>query len=497
MDKIKIPTELKKMNHIFVEAGYEAWLVGGAVRDMVCGKKASDWDLATNAQPQDVIRIFNKVIPTGIEHGTVTVVFMYSHIEVTTFRSETEYKDGRHPDNVLYAGTIEEDLSRRDFTMNAIAASLTDGHLCDPFHGQEDIKKGIIRTVGDPLERFSEDGLRPVRALRFASQLGFTIEASTFKAIRQTSEITAKISIERFRDEFIKMLSSKKPSVALKLMEQSGMLKQFLPELAICRDVIQADARGFHCFDVLDHLFYACDAASFYPEQKETSAKKNGTTLFMSVRIRLAALFHDVGKPAVKKVEQRSDIGTIYTFFNHEIESAEITNNVMERLKFPKSVTKLVCHLIKEHMFYYEPVWSDAAVRRFLLRITPPVVVYTEMDRSEALKQTLDDLFDLRIADVGGMTNTPCLMHKGAWSQNLIEFRDRIDSELSKQVVLTLHDLAISGKDLISEGIPAGKNLGIILNELLKAVIEDPTINTKIVLIEMARRLSCCDKTKD
>ena len=497
MKSIKIPTELKKMYQIFSKAGFEAWLVGGAVRDIVCGKKASDWDIATNAQPKDVIRIFHKVIPTGIEHGTVTVIFMGLHIEVTTFRTETAYKDGRHPESVLYAGTIEEDLSRRDFTMNAIAASLVDGHLCDPFRGQEDIKKGIIRTVGEPLERFSEDGLRPVRALRFASQLEFTLEPSTFKAIPQTSKITAKISIERFRDEFIKILSSKKPSIALKLMEQSGMLKQFLPELAVCRDVIQSDARGIHCFDVLDHLFYACDAATYYTDKNMTSAKKNGTAIFMSIKIRIAALFHDVGKPTVKKVEQRPDIGTIYTFFNHEKESAKITNTVMNRLRFPKAITKLVCHLISEHMFYYESIWSDSAIRRFLVRIAPPVGVYTEMDRSKALKQILDDLFDLRIADVAGMTNTPCLMHKGSWSQNLIEFRERLDAELLNQNALTLHDLAISGKDLIKEGIPAGKSLGIILNELLKAVVEDPSINTKVVLIEMAHKLSGCDKIKN
>jgi len=453
MKSIKIPTELKKMYQIFSKAGFEAWLVGGAVRDIVCGKKASDWDIATNAQPKDVIRIFHKVIPTGIEHGTVTVIFMGLHIEVTTFRTETAYKDGRHPESVLYAGTIEEDLSRRDFTMNAIAASLVDGHLCDPFRGQEDIKKGIIRTVGEPLERF--------------------------------------------RDEFIKILSSKKPSIALKLMEQSGMLKQFLPELAVCRDVIQSDARGIHCFDVLDHLFYACDAATYYTDKNMTSAKKNGTAIFMSIKIRIAALFHDVGKPTVKKVEQRPDLGTIYTFFNHEKESAKITNTVMNRLRFPKAITKLVCHLISEHMFYYESIWSDSAIRRFLVRIAPPVGVYTEMDRSKALKQILDDLFDLRIADVAGMTNTPCLMHKGSWSQNLIEFRERLDAELLNQNALTLHDLAISGKDLIKEGIPAGKSLGIILNELLKAVVEDPSINTKVVLIEMAHKLSGCDKIKN
>lgn len=487
MCRIKIPVELKKMNQIFSDAGYEAWLVGGAVRDIVCGTKASDWDVATNAQPNDVIRIFKKVIPTGIDHGTVTVIFMHSHIEVTTFRTETDYKDGRHPDSVSYASSIEEDLSRRDFTMNAIAASLVDGHLCDPYHGRDDIKKQIIQTVGNAKDRFNEDGLRPVRALRFASQLGFKIEQKTFDAIAQTSAVTAKISIERFRDEFIKMLSSKKPSVGLKLMEQSGTLKQFLPELTDCRNIIQADARGHHCFDVLDHLFYACDAASFYPEEKMTSAKKDGTAVFMSVRIRLAALFHDIGKPVVRKVEHQPEYGEIYTFFNHEKESAKITSVIMDRLRFPKSVTQLVCHLIEQHMFHYEPIWSDAAVRRFLIRVTPPVSVYTEMDKITALKQTLKDLFELRFADVAGMTNTPVLLHRGAWANTLLEFQDRIEQTINKAAVLTLRDLAVSGNDLIQIGIPAGRQLGKLLNSLLDAVIEDPSLNNKECLLNLVK----------
>ncbi|OJF76210.1 MAG: polynucleotide adenylyltransferase [Treponema sp. CETP13] len=490
MKKIRIPIELQKMNRIFIEAGYEAWLVGGAVRDLVCGKNASDWDIATNAQPEDIIKIFNKVIPTGIEHGTVTVIFMRHHIEVTTFRTEADYKDGRHPNKISYATTIKDDLSRRDFTMNAIAASLIDGHLCDPFNGRKDIKKGIIRTVGNPLERFSEDGLRPVRALRFASQLGFKIEQKTFDAIEQTADITAKISIERFRDEFIKILSSEIPSVGLKLMEKSGTLKQFLPELASCRNVKQADARGHHCFDVLDHLFYACDSARFYPVEQATSAKKDGSAVFFSVRIRLAALFHDIGKPIVRRVEERENIGTCYTFYNHEKESVKIANCIMERLRFPKTIIQYICHLIKEHMFYYESSWSDAAIRRFIVRVMPPVAILPDKNELFVLNQTLDDLFDLRIADVSGMTNTPALMHKGSWAENLIEFRNRIDLAIQAKSAFTLRDLDISGRDLIAAGIPPGKKLGVILNKLLESVIEEPKMNKKETLVKIAKKLA-------
>ena len=231
MKTLKIPPVLKKMNSILQDAGFEAYLVGGAVRDMIRGKAASDWDLATNAQPEQVISIFHKVIPTGIAHGTVTVLFMGHSIEVTTYRTEADYSDGRHPDSVNYAGTIEEDLSRRDFTMNAIAASLDDGSLVDPFGGQKDIKEKCIRTVGNPHDRFSEDGLRPIRAIRFATQLGFTIAPETLDAIPASLEKTAGISVERFRDEFIKIIKSPEPSVGLKLMEETGILKIFIPEL--------------------------------------------------------------------------------------------------------------------------------------------------------------------------------------------------------------------------------------------------------------------------
>ena len=284
---LKIPHELKKMNELFKKAGFKAYLVGGAVRDMILGKEAHDWDVATNAEPIQVMKIFHKVIPTGIAHGTVTVHFMKKEIEVTTFRGEGKYTDGRHPDSVYFASTIEEDLSRRDFTMNSIAADLDTGVLTDPFCGEKDISKKIIKTVGNARERFLEDGLRPVRCLRFGSQLKFCIEKDTYSEIFNidVQKKIASISKERFRDEFIKILSSDEPSVGLKLLEETGILKIFIPELAECRGVMQKDARGFHKFDVLDHNFYACDGAP----------KDNLT-------VRLAALFHDIGKKDTRTV---------------------------------------------------------------------------------------------------------------------------------------------------------------------------------------------------
>ena len=221
-NSVKIPSDLKKVSEIFHRNGHSVYLVGGAVRDMLMRKEVHDYDLATDATPEQVMKIFKKVIPTGIQHGTVTILIFGMQLETTTFRTEADYSDGRHPDKVEYARTIEEDLSRRDFTMNAIAADLRTGKIKDPFHGRRDIRKKIIRTVGNSTERFTEDGLRPVRAIRFAGQLGFKIDDETFKAFADEDVIrkTKSISIERFHDEFCKIMKSPKPSVSLKLLEE-------------------------------------------------------------------------------------------------------------------------------------------------------------------------------------------------------------------------------------------------------------------------------------
>lgn len=470
------------MNTIFKDNGYEAYLVGGAVRDMLLGKPASDLDVTTNARPEDVMRIFHKVIPTGIEHGTVTVHFMHNEIEVTTYRIEKDYKDGRHPDSVAYTNDLKEDLSRRDFTMNAIAASLEDGSIVDPFNGQQDIKDGIIRTVGKPEDRFAEDGLRPVRAIRFAAKTGFTIEPATLAAIKPALPITEKISIERFRDEFLKMTASKDPVKGLRLMEETGILSFFLPELAACRGVIQADERGIHQFDVLDHLYYALAGAVWLEAQR--GAKEP------DIQLRLAALFHDIGKPSVRRVVKKAlspdaEESTIYTFFNHEAKGAAMTEAVLDRLRLPKAQSRYVSHLVAQHMFFYESTWTDAAIRRFLVRITPPGAK-DPSPGSQEIRKTIDDLFDLRISDVCGMTGTPAVLDKGPWSANLLEFRDRLEKAMQENSALTLRNLAVNGKDLMAAGIPAGKEIGRILNSLLETVLDDPALNTKDRLLQIA-----------
>lgn len=467
MRGVKIPCELQKMNSLFEAAGFEAYLVGGAVRDEIMGKGAHDWDVATNARPEDVMKIFRRVIPTGIKHGTVTVHFMKKAIEVTTFRTESDYSDGRHPDKVEYAGHIEEDLSRRDFTMNAMAASLKDGHIVDPYGGADDIKARIIRAVGEPCERFMEDGLRPVRAVRFASQLGFRIEENTWAAILRDDILkkAAGISLERFRDEFCKILLSPVPSVGLKLLEESGLLKIFVPELLQGRACVQSDERGFHSFDVLDHNFYACDGAVLRGAS-ESSEQSPADRLLI---LRLAALFHDVAKPSCKRVD-----GAKITFYNHEIAGEKMARGILVRLKFSNAQIDAVCHLIKEHMFNYESSWSDAAVRRFVQRVGA---------------QNIDALFDLRLADIYGMKRVEVRLHDTAVCGKLLELRSRVDAALSQKSAMGLKDLAVNGGDLIALGIPAGKKMGAILKELFEAVTDDPAMNSRDALLGLAKNL--------
>ena len=450
--KIKIEGILKDFNSHFEDAGFKAYLVGGAVRDIFLHKKAHDFDVATNATPQDVMKLFKVVIPTGFEHGTVTVHFKGLEIEVTTFRTESGYSDGRHPDSVNYAATIEEDLARRDFTINAIAADLKNGKIVDPFGGRRDIKKKIIRTVGKAHDRFMEDGLRPVRCVRFACKLGFSIEKCTFLELfeQDVQKKISSISIERFRDEFDKILAAAKPSVGLKLLEKTGMLSTFIPELLAGRGCVQSDQRGFHDFDVLDHLYYACDGG---PCQK--------------ANVRLAALFHDIGKPACKKI-----IDGNITFYNHEKIGAQMTKQILTRLKYPNAVIDDVCHLIEEHMFNYQPNWTLSAVRRFIIRVG---------------KEQLEDLFDLRLADMYGMHNLPIEYKYSEAIKLLLELKDRIALELEKNNALSLKSLAINGNDLMAAGFEKGKKLGLILDHLLDCVIEDPSMNTKEKLLEVAK----------
>jgi len=455
---ITIHPVLKEAAALFDSRGRELCLVGGAVRDMLRGRKAQDWDLATDAPPEEVADIFRnaktrgKVIPTGIKHGTVTVIYKGRNMEITTYRTEAGYTDGRRPDKVRYASSIEEDLSRRDFTMNAVALRLPNGRKIDPYGGEKDIKAGIIRCVGDPGARFAEDGLRPLRAVRFAAQLSGTLDPQTMSAIPGALETCAKVSAERVRDEIEKIITSGKPSRAFLLMEQTGLLKLFLPELASCRGIEQ---KGFHRFDVLEHSLLACDYAAERQYPKE---------------VRIAALLHDIGKVTVRKLDERgSGDEPHWTFYQHEVESEKMARAILVRLRWPNTLVDTVCHLVKEHMFHYTDDWSDSGIRRFIARVGG---------------ENLASVYQLRRADAYA---TAALEPAPDF---LLPLANRVEKILEEKQAFSLKDLAVNGNDLIAMGIKPGKTIGIILNELLETALDDPAQNTRETLLAIAKQIT-------
>ncbi|MDR0663325.1 MAG: CCA tRNA nucleotidyltransferase [Spirochaetaceae bacterium] len=445
MNRIVVPPLLKEIASIFASHGRGAFLAGGAVRDMLRGARCADYDIASDAPPEEIMRMFPAVIPTGIKHGTVTIRYKKHSIEVTTFRHDGVYHDGRRPGSVSYAATIEEDLSRRDFTMNAIAAELPGGRIVDPFEGRADIVKKIIRCVGRAADRLNEDGLRSLRALRFASQLGFELDAELLRAIEENPAMILPVSVERVKMEFDKIIASAKPSTALLYMEKCRLLEMILPELSRCRGVEQ---KGYHRFDVLTHSLLACDYAAHRGYGQN---------------VRLAALFHDIGKPGTAKLDNTG----IWTFHGHERLSAELTRALLSRLRYSNAEIASTVHLVREHMFHYTDSFGDSAVRRFVRRVG---------------EENLRDLFDLRRADSFAMTGVEPPL------ELCLDFRDRIASVLEKSRAFSLKDLAVNGHDLIEAGIPAGKHLGIVLNSLLEAVIDDPELNNREKLLQIAHQ---------
>lgn len=441
--RIDVPKDLQDFARVFSGSGFSCYFVGGAVRDSLLGQVVSDWDAATDAKPEDVKRLFKHVIPTGIQHGTVTVRWRGGSIETTTFRIDGDYKDGRRPESVQFTSDLTQDLSRRDFTINGMAVSPFSGEIIDFNGGLADLASGIIRAIGDPRERFEEDGLRPLRAVRFASRLGFTIDQATLEAIPATMERFRQVSFERIRDEFTKILGSTRAGRGLYTLDQTGLLDEILPELTACKAVAQG---GPHRHDVFTHLIEACDAAP--PDTV----------------IRLAALLHDTGKPAKRSEALDGSL----TFYGHDVESAAIAETALRRLKYPNAIIDEVVHLIRHHMFEYQDVWSDAAVRRFVARVG--------LDH-------VDSLARLRLADSSGMGNGP------ADPASVLPLLERIEALRDKDQAFSIKDLAISGHDLIGIGWPKGPSMGQALSELLEAVLEDPELNTRERLLYIAQRI--------
>ncbi|HEY7728535.1 MAG TPA: HD domain-containing protein [Candidatus Eisenbacteria bacterium] len=425
------------------DAGHGAYAVGGAVRELLRGIDIADWDVATSARPEQVTALFPRVVPTGLPHGTVTVLTDGGSCEVTTFRTEHGYADARHPDHVAFVEDIETDLSRRDFTVNAIAWDPIAGRVVDPFDGRADLSRRLVRCVGDPLERFREDGLRPIRAARFAATLEFELEEETFRALGPARDSVARIAAERVRGELMKLLAAREPSRGFEVLRRSGLLSVWLPELAECVAVTQ---NRYHAYDVYFHTLHTCDAA---PAGKPL--------------VRLAALFHDVGKPRTRAEREDGEA----TFYNHQFVGAQMAEEAMTRLRFSREEIQRVAHLVREHMFDYRREWTDAAVRRFLRKVGVEHVA---------------DLFDLRIADnLGNGLKT-------GFPHYLGELADRVAEILRRQEALTVRDLAVDGHDVMRVlGVAAGPRVGRILDRLLEEVLEDPSRNDRERLLGRLR----------
>ena len=449
LDPKRVPAAITDLLRRLQRAGHRAYLVGGCVRDLLRGVAVSDWDIATIARPEEVLKIFPSAIPTGLKHGTVTVPTDAGPCEVTTFRIEWGYTDARRPDRVEFVADLEADLARRDFTVNAIAWDPLHGEEVDPFGGRDDLSARLLRAVGSPVDRFREDGLRPIRAARFAATLEFDLEPATEAALGEARAEVARVAAERLRDELLKLLGAPRPSRGFEVLRKAGLLAILLPELQASVAVPQ---NRYHAHDVYFHTLYTVDSA---PAEKPI--------------VRLAALFHDVGKPVTRVERENGDA----TFYNHEFESARLAEEAMTRLRFGRDTMEQVVHLVRYHMFDYRPEWTDAAVRRFVQKVGVDKIA---------------DLFDLRIADnVGNGLKT-------GFPHYLEEFRGRIEGVLAAKAALTLGDLKVDGKDVMRElGLPPGPRVGEVLGWLLEQVVEEPSLNERERLLRRAREAFSID----
>jgi tRNA nucleotidyltransferase/poly(A) polymerase len=441
---IDLPQSVRGVLTRLADAGLESALVGGSVRDLVTGAIPTDWDVATAGPPEQVAALFPGSSWEN-RFGTVTVRGEQD-VQVTTYRHEGPYLDRRRPQHVRWGTSLADDLARRDFTVNAIAWRPGDlvtgeGMLVDPFDGIGDLRRGMLRAVGDPGARFAEDALRMVRAVRLSSRLGLALDPETANAIGDRAGETATLSGERVRDELLRMLGSSSPaappSAALALMEELGLLRVLLPELAVLRGVPQAKALPG---DALDHSLRTVDALPADDPQ-----------------LRLAGLLHDLGKATTLADGH---------FIGHEIEGAAMADSVLRRLRLPRTDAARIVRLVRQHMFAYTPDWTDAAVRRFVRRVGADL---------------LDDLFALRAAD-----NAASGAREPA-SGGIAELRERVASVLAGDA-LEQGQLAVDGNDLVAElGLRPGPEVGELLRRLLEAVLDDPAHNTRERLLFLAR----------
>jgi len=439
---------LREVCRVLAGAGHRAYVVGGWLRDIILGRAAGDADVATTARPEEVEKLFSRTIPTGIAHGTVTVRLGQGSYEVTTLRGDGIYSDGRRPDTVSFVNDIHDDLSRRDFTMNAIAYEPETGEVHDSFGGMEDMEKHLIRAVGNPSERFAEDGLRCMRAARFSAVLDFDIEEETLRAIPGSLDTFRKVSPERVRMELVKLIAGHNPAAGLEVLLSTGLLREIMPELADC---VGSDQNAYHKYDVFRHSVLTC---------KNLPAS--------DPVLRLAGLVHDVGKPVVRVMDEKKND---YVFHGHEKTGARIVDRWMEKLKFSNADRERVVHLVRYHGYHYTDEWTDAAVRRFIRKVGV---------------EHLEDLHALREADI--VSHGEGMEHESLVLLNTL--RERVEKELAKQSAINVSDLAVKGSDLIDGlQIAPGPVIGTLLEMLLDHVTEHPQENNRKNLMAKARYL--------
>jgi tRNA nucleotidyltransferase (CCA-adding enzyme) len=424
--------------------GKRAWIVGGCVRDLLLGRVANDWDIATDARPEDLLRIFPKAIPTGIEHGTVTVVRDKHHYEVTTLRGEGAYTDGRRPDWVDFVDDITADLARRDFTVNAIAIDPADGKLIDPHGGRADLARSLLRAVGNPRERFAEDGLRVLRAARFVATLELSLDPATEAAIAPTLDTYRKVAQERVRDEWVKTMKARRPSRAFDLMARTGILGVTCPELL---EGLGMEQNKYHSYDVWRHGMECMDACA-------------GDAI-----LRIAALLHDVGKP---RTRAWSDDKKDYTFYQHERVGAEIAEPICARLRFSNEERARIVTLVRHHLFHYDDDWNDSTVRRWIRRVG---------------LERVEDLYLLNEADIRGKGRTAPEDFDA-----LARLKVHVAKVIAENAALSTRDLKINGRDLMQElDLKPGPIIGELLDLLLEDVTNDPALNERDALLARAR----------
>lgn len=456
--RIALPEAVKRIIDRLEEAGYEAFAVGGCVRDSLLGRVPEDWDITTSATPEQVKELFHKTVDTGIEHGTVTVLWNHVGYEVTTYRLDGEYMDGRHPKEVTFTGSLAEDLKRRDFTINAMAYNESAG-LVDLFHGREDLEQGIIRCVGDAEERFSEDALRIFRAVRFAAQLGFTVEEKTREAMAAKVDNLRRVSAERIRVELVKLLLGACPDRLL-LAYETGITRVVLPEWD--RMMVQSQDNPHHCYTVGMHTLKSIEALHGF-EEYATLDKKDRTVLNM------AMLLHDVAKPLCAS---KGDDGVEH-FYGHQAKSAEMAREVLRRLKFDNDTMKAVQHLILHHDTRYQLGKEEKAPEK-VRRIT-----------GKLGHANMRLLFLVQMGDVAAQA--PAFYEDGMGRLALM--RECYETIVREKQCVSLAELEIRGGDLMELGYSSGQVLGEVLKELLEAVLRDPEKNNRRWLVSEALRL--------